>query len=138
VAEPIFIAASVAAVFALAMNRASFRNWAVTVAAITLLLQIGLGFPFWTFLGWLIAGLLFAASVPDLKRQYITLPAYRALKGTMPKISETEREALDAGTTGWDAELFSGTPDFAKLRRVTPITLTEEERAFLAHPPRAP
>ena len=33
---------------------------------------------------------------------------------------ETEREALEAGTVGWDAELFSGTPDWSKLRRVAP------------------
>ena len=52
----------------------------------------------------------------------------------MPTISETEREALEAGTTGWDAELFSGKPDFAKLRCVAPITLTDEERAFLDGP----
>jgi len=134
VTELIFAALSLAAFFALAMNRASFRSWAVAVAIFTLALQIGLGFPFWTFLGWLIAGLLFAASMPELKRQYLTLPAYRALKGAVPAISETEREALEAGTAGWDAELFSGTPDFAKLRRVAPITLTDEERAFLDGP----
>lgn len=133
-AELIFAVLSVAAFFALAMNRATFRTWAAAVAVFTLVLQIGLGFPFWTFAGWLIAGLLFAASVPDLKRQYLTLPVYRALKGAMPKISETEREALEAGTIGWDAELFSGTPDFARLRRVAPVTLTDEERAFLDGP----
>ncbi|HZJ13258.1 MAG TPA: acyl-CoA dehydrogenase [Methyloceanibacter sp.] len=133
-AELIFVAVSLAAFFALAMNRASFRTWAIAVAVFTLFLQFALGFPFWTFAGWLIAGLLFAASIPDLKRQYLTLPAYRALKGAMPKISETEREALEAGTIGWDAELFSGQPDFARLRRVAPITLTDEERAFLDGP----
>jgi len=134
VAELIFVAVSLAAFFALAMNRASFRTWAIAVAVFTLILQFALGFPFWTFAGWIAAGLLFAASVPDLKRQYLTLPAYRALKGAMPKISETEREALEAGTIGWDAELFSGQPDFARLRRVAPITLTDEERAFLDGP----
>jgi acyl-CoA dehydrogenase len=134
VAELIFAAVSLTAFFALAMNRAPLRVWAIAVAIFTVSLQIGLGFPLWTFIGWLVAGLLFAASVPDIKRKYITLPAYRALKGAMPTISETEREALEAGTTGWDAELFSGTPDFAKLRRVAPITLTDEERAFLDGP----
>jgi len=134
VAELIFACVSIAAFLALAMNRASFRAWAIAVAVITLSLQVWLGFPFWTFAGWLVAGLLFAASVPDIKRKYITLPAYGALKGAMPAISETEREALEAGTIGWDAELFSGTPDFAKLRRVAPMTLTEEERAFLDGP----
>ncbi len=133
-AELIFAAVSLTAFFALAMNRAPLRVWAIAVAIFTVSLQIGLGFPLWTFIGWLVAGLLFAASVPDIKRKYITLPAYRALKGAMPTISETEREALEAGTSGWDAELFSGTPDFAKLRRVAPITLTDEERAFLDGP----
>ena len=52
-----------------------------------------------------------------VKRSYITTPVFRALKGAMPSISETEREAIEAGTAGWDAELFSGRPDFSKLRR---------------------
>ena len=91
-------------------------------------------FPWWSFLGWLAAALLFMASFPELKRKYITLPTYRALKGVMPTISETEREALQAGTVGWDAELFSGTPDWSKLRRVSPITLSADERAFFEGP----
>jgi len=134
VAELIFVSLSIAAVFALAMNRASLRAWAIAVAVFTVCLQLWLGFPLWTFLGWILTGLLAAASVPEIKRKYVTLPAYSALKGMMPTISDTEREALQAGTIGWDAELFSGTPDFAKLRRVAPITLTDEERAFLDGP----
>jgi acyl-CoA dehydrogenase len=141
-AELIFVFLSIAAFFALAMNRASLRAWALAVAVFTLSLQMGLGhgafhapgFPIWALFGWIVAGLLFAASFSELKRKYITLPAFRALKGAMPKISQTEREALEAGTIGWDAELFSGTPDFAKLRRVAPITLTDEERDFLDGP----
>ncbi|WP_372928327.1 acyl-CoA dehydrogenase [Methyloceanibacter sp.] len=133
-AELIFAVVALAGFFALAMNRVSLRTWAIVIFVFTLSLQIAFGFPFWTFAGWLIAGLLFAGSMPHLKRQYITLPVYRALKGAMPAISETEREALEAGTTGWDAELFSGAPDFNKLRRVAPITLTDEERAFLDGP----
>ena len=141
-AELIFTLIFLAAVFGLAMNRAGLRAWAIAAALFTLSAQMGLvhghlhwpHFPLWSLLGWLVAGLLFAASVPEIKRKYITLPAYRALKGAMPTISETEREALDAGTVGWDAELFSGRPDWAKLRRVAPITLTAEEQAFLDGP----
>lgn len=133
-AELIFALLALALFFALAMNRASFRTWAICVAIYTLTLQIAAGFPLWSFVGWLAAGLLYAASLPSLKRRYITTPVFRALKGAMPSISETEREALEAGTAGWDAELFSGRPDFAKLRRVAPITLTDEERAFLDGP----
>jgi acyl-CoA dehydrogenase len=141
-AEFIFALVSILALFALAMNRAPLWMWALAAAIFTLSAQMGLvhgelhwpHFPIWSLLGWLVAGLLFVASFPEIKRKYITLPAYRALKRVMPTISETEREALEAGTVGWDAELFSGTPDFAKLRRVAPITLTAEERAFLDGP----
>ena len=141
-AELIFVLLSVAALFTLAMNRAPLRVWALGVALFTLALQIGLGsghphvpvFNFWALLGWLFAGGLFALTFPRIKRDYVVLPAYRALKGVMPAISDTEREALEAGTVGWDAELFSGTPDWARLRRVNPIMLSAEERAFLDGP----
>jgi len=141
-AELIFAGLSLAALFALAMNRAPLWLWALAVAIFTFTAQMGLvhghlhwpAFPWWSFVGWPVAALLFMASFPELKRKYITLPTYRALKGVMPTISETEREALQAGTVGWDAELFSGTPDWSKLRRVSPITLTTEERAFLDGP----
>jgi acyl-CoA dehydrogenase len=141
-AEVLFALVSILAVLALAMNRASLRAWSLAVAMITFSAQIGLAqadlhwpvFPPWSLLGWLIAGLFFAISLPEIKRNYIVLPAYRALKDAMPTISETEREALEAGTIGWDAELFSGTPDWEKLRSVAPISLTSEERAFLDGP----
>jgi acyl-CoA dehydrogenase len=141
-AEVIFALVSILAVFALAMNRASLRVWALATALFTLSAQMGLAhgelhwlvFPLWSLFGWLVAALLFVASLPKIKHNYFVLPAYRALKGAMPAISETEREALEAGTVGWDAEIFSGTPDWNKLRRVAPITLTAEERAFLDGP----
>lgn len=141
-AELIFTLLTIAGVFALAMGRAPLRAWAAAIALFTLCLQLGIGsghlhaplFNFWAVLGWLVAAALLALSFPRLKRDYMTLPAYRVLKGAMPKISATEREALEAGTVGWDAELFSGTPDWARLRRVNPIMLTAEERAFLDGP----
>ena len=133
-AELIFVLLALVLFFALAMNRASFRTWAVAVAIYTLALQITFGFQLWSFAGWLVAALLYAAGLPSVKRTYITKPVFGALKGAMPSISETEREALEAGTTGWDAELFSGRPDYSKLRRVAPITLSDEERAFLDGP----
>jgi acyl-CoA dehydrogenase len=141
-AELIFTLLSLGALFALAMNRAPLKIWALAVAIFTLSLQLGLGqgelhgpvFTIWSLLGWLIAAGLLVLTFPRIKRDYVTLPAYRALKRMMPSISDTEREALEAGTAGWDAQLFSGTPDWAKLRRVSPITLTAEERAFLDGP----
>src|SRR6516225_6814903 len=141
-AELIFIIAALLVLFALAMNRASLRLWALGIVLLILSAQMGLVhghlhrpvFTLWALAGWLVAAGLFALSFNELRKKYIVLPAYRALKGVMPAISDTEREALEAGTVGWDAELFSGTPDWARLRRVSPIMLSAEERAFLDGP----
>ncbi len=61
-------------------------------------------------------------------------PAFRMVRGTLPKVSDTEAQALEAGTVGFDAELFSGDPDWDKLRSIAPIVLTPEEQAFLDGP----
>ena len=52
----------------------------------------------------------------------------------MPSLSETEVEALDAGDIWWDAELFSGNPDWSKLSSLEPPKLSEKEKAFLDGP----
>jgi acyl-CoA dehydrogenase len=54
----------------------------------------------------------------------------------LPRMSETERIALDAGSVWWDGELFSGAPDWRKLLDFRPRGLSEEERAFLDGPVR--
>src|SRR5699024_1912676 len=52
-------------------------------------------------------------------------------KSAMPSISDTEREALDAGTVWWDAELFSGRPRWKKLFEVDKPALSSEEQGFV-------
>jgi acyl-CoA dehydrogenase len=52
----------------------------------------------------------------------------------VPEISQTEREALEAGTVWWDGDLFSGKPDWQKLRRFPKPVLSDEELAFLNGP----
>lgn len=54
--------------------------------------------------------------------------------GFLPKISETERVALDAGVTWVEKDLFSGKPDFQKLMNETYPNLTAEEKAFMEGP----
>lgn len=131
-----------AGLFALAMYRAPLIAWAAAAAGYTLALQLGLGegtlhppvFPWWAWAGWAFAALLFALTFDPVRRSLITHPAYKTLRRALPKISDTEREALEAGTTGWDAELFSGTPDWDRLRDLPGVELTGEERAFLDGP----
>jgi acyl-CoA dehydrogenase len=136
----VFILLCLGAVIALAMWRAPLWAWAVLMAAITLAIQTGLafgpmgGFTFTKALGWIPAILLGIVAYRPIRRQYVITPAFRMVKKILPPVSATEREALEAGTIGFDAEIFGGEPDWEKLRAIRPLTLTPEERAFLDGP----
>src|SRR3954453_19183146 len=68
------------------------------------------------------------------RRDIITKPIFSWARGVLPTMSDTEREALEAGDVWWDADLFTGHPDWSKLLAVAPATLTAEETAFLNGP----
>ncbi|MET0674411.1 MAG: acyl-CoA dehydrogenase, partial [Bradyrhizobium sp.] len=70
----------------------------------------------------------------SFRRDFITKPIFGFAKRAMPAMSDTEREALEAGDVWWDADLFTGDPDWSKLLAVAPATLTDEEKAFLNGP----
>ena len=52
----------------------------------------------------------------------------------LPSMSKTEQEALEAGSVWWDGELFTGMPDWRRLKNLPPPKLTPEEQAFLDGP----
>ncbi len=141
-AEPVFFVLCLIAVFALAMQRAPLWLWAVALASATLVWQTDMlhgemdepEFTLLQLLAWIPVVVLAGLSIPPLRRVALIEPIFRKVKGILPKVSATEQEALNAGTIGFDAELFSGTPDWEKLRAVPPITLTAEEKAFLDGP----
>ncbi|HLW05028.1 MAG TPA: acyl-CoA dehydrogenase [Azoarcus sp.] len=68
----------------------------------------------------------------DTRRYLISRPVMRAMAGVMPGMSQTERDALEAGTVWWEGELFSGRPDWDRLLSLPWPELTREERDFLA------
>jgi len=69
-----------------------------------------------------------------LRRNTLTRPIFGWARKALPTMSETEREALEAGDVWWDAELFSGNPDWSKLRGTPAAALSDEEQAFLDGP----
>lgn len=73
-------------------------------------------------------------ALTTLRRNLLTRPLFGWARRALPGLSDTEREALAAGEVWWDAELFSGNPDWEKLRNTAPATLTDEEKAFLDGP----
>lgn len=72
--------------------------------------------------------------MPDLRRRRITAPALRWFRGVLPPMSDTERDAIEAGTVWWDGQLFSGRPDWNQLLAVPAPALTAEEQAFVDGP----
>ncbi|RJX73603.1 acyl-CoA dehydrogenase [Vibrio sinensis] len=67
----------------------------------------------------------------SLRQKWISDPAFKMFKKVLPPLSETEKEAMEAGSVWWDGELFSGKPDFSKLHQYPKPTLTKEEQAFM-------
>jgi acyl-CoA dehydrogenase len=73
-------------------------------------------------------------NISSWRREYLTRPIFGWAKGALPTMSDTEREALEAGDVWWDAELFTGNPDWSKLLATPKATLSAEEQAFLDGP----
>ena len=72
-----------------------------------------------------------ALSLPRVRRFIFSDPVLRVYRRLLPTISQTEREALQAGHVWWDAELFSGQPHWEKLHRLPAANLNKAEQAFL-------
>ena len=73
-------------------------------------------------------------SEPSFRRDWLSKPIFGWARHVLPTLSDTEREAIEAGDVWWDADLFAGNPDWAKLLAVPPATLSAEEQAFLDGP----
>ncbi|HJV25219.1 MAG TPA: acyl-CoA dehydrogenase [Aromatoleum sp.] len=118
---------------ALAYGRAPFFAWA------------GMGFAWLAGFGWaagwpsaltgtvlvLFAALAAIFLLQPLRRRFVTRPIFRAFRAALPSMSQTERDALEAGTVWWEGELFGGRPAWAKLLSYPWPKLTPEEQSFL-------
>lgn len=68
------------------------------------------------------------------RQKWLSRPLYQWAQKALPAMSETEREAIQAGDTWWDAQLFTGRPDWDQLLQTAPARLTAAEQAFLDGP----
>ena len=119
----------------LAYNRVKLLNSTVVAGAAVLV---------YTFYGswnivtlivlWLLFAVLLVPNMPELRREKITRPALGAYRKLLPSMSDTEREALEAGNVWWDGELFSGMPDWDRLTEYPAPQLSAEEQAFIDGP----
>ena len=125
----------VAGALVLAYQRVSLRTATIAAgAALAAYSVLGDGPLGWMLLLWLGFAGLVALNVDPLRKRWITRPFLLTYRRLLPTMSDTEREALEAGTVWWDGELFTGEPDWSKLTGAQPPRLSPEEQAFLDGP----
>lgn len=126
----LLLAGAVAAWF-----RTSLRAW-VAISGVALVLALLLKA---SLAASVVAALLLAVvAVPLLhdgvRRRHLSAPLLKIYTRMLPTLSETEQTALDAGTVGFEGELFSGRPDWNALLSQPRPQLSVEEQAFLDGP----
>ncbi|MBT8402114.1 MAG: acyl-CoA dehydrogenase family protein, partial [Rhodothermia bacterium] len=115
--------------FVLGYSGAPLWIWAIAGAGAL----YGFGAPMWLWITFGVLAVVF--NLPPLRR-LLSLGVMKFMKAMrfLPKISETEKEAIDAGTVWVEGELFSGKPNWDRLLSQGYGDLTEEEQAFLDGP----
>lgn len=90
-----------------------------------------------TWIGVLL-GILLAVGVTiivtaPLRRRWLTIDLYTWFKAILPPMSETERQAIAAGDTWYEADLFQGKMNWDKFLANPKPTLNSAENEFLAN-----
>ena len=73
-------------------------------------------------------------NIRSVRHKLVSTPLLKYVRAVLPPMSDTEREAIDAGTVWWEAELFQGAPNWNKLVEYPEAKLTAEEQAFVDGP----
>lgn len=118
--------AMVLAIFLLSLSRVTGSIVALITVIVTAIIS-----PWSLILGIPIALLCLVLLIAPLRQSLITKPVYKALGGAMPSMSDTEREALDAGTSWWEKELFMGAPNWDTFAKYPYPELSAEEQSFI-------
>ena len=128
----ILCAVLITAIGVLAYHRASLTMF---TAAIAVILAVGTAMDLVGTLGWAVFLVLaLPLNIAAVRQQYLTKPLLKVYRKIMPEMSSTEKEAIDAGTTWWEADLFRGNPDWHKMHNFPVPRLSAEEQAFLDGP----
>src|SRR5690348_10625309 len=128
----------VGAVLFLAYKRLSLLAFTVTF---TVLLAVYTAFGadsapagVWKGFLWLMLAGLWLLNMRPLRKALISRRFMRTYRKLLPAMSQTEAEALAAGTVWWDGELFTGAPRWEKLLSARAPRLSAEEQAFIDGP----
>jgi acyl-CoA dehydrogenase len=119
----------------LAYNRVNLLASTIASGVVLFIYTVfGSGNFFWLLLLWLAFAVMVIPNLREFRREKITRPALDMYRTMLPSMSDTEREALEAGNVWWDGQLFSGMPDWDRLMSFPAPLLSDEEQAFLDGP----
>jgi len=129
----LIVVAVLAVVLLLAFLRASIWSWLIAISVFVPVVAIESRFSvdaLW-FIFIALGIYVLVLGVPFLRRHLVSSFILKLFRKILPQISATEQEAIDAGTVWWDGELFSGNPNWNKLRAFPKPSLSDTEQAFL-------
>ena len=119
----------------LAYQRVDLRtSTIVTGIALLAYWLFGDGAVLWKLVLTALYGLMIIPNLIEVRREKITKPLLAIYRKMLPSMSDTEREALEAGNVWWDGELFSGMPEWDRLMSYPAPKLSDEEQAFIDGP----
>lgn len=120
----------------LAYNRAKLTVWTLGVAVFLLLAtRLSHASVASLLVDWVVFFAIFLPlHITSWRYKLISKPVLKFYRKVMPTMSRTEREALAAGTVGWEGELFRGSPHWNALLSYPKPKLSDEEQAFIDGP----
>lgn len=120
-------------VFVLIDSRAPIFFWTIllgiTLVVLTYLAKLNILFLILAWFFYLFAALF--ANITSFRQRYFTYPLIQNLQKQIPPISDTEQEAIQAGSVWWEKDLFCGRPRWKNLLAMPTPTLTPEEQRFI-------
>jgi acyl-CoA dehydrogenase len=121
---------------ALAAWRAPRFIWITVIAACLFYWTFSRHIPAWAVAAaWLIClppALLL--TLDNMRRRWLTPVLLEGFRRILPAMSDTEREALEAGQAWWETDLISGRPDWKRMLEFPAPRLSPEEQAFIDGP----
>jgi acyl-CoA dehydrogenase len=129
----LWLVVTVAAVIALAYVGGSGVAWTGVLAASVAAAWVAHLLPPWLTLALALALVVLAIplNVVPLRRKLFSEGILAGFRKVLPPMSQTEREAIEAGTVWWDGELFSGKPNWRRLLDTPAPRLTAAEQSFI-------
>ena len=132
----VFLCGLFALLFSIARYSISYRTLAIATGAFLFIFTLVDGFSLvWGTIVWIMFLLpTIFLGVSDIRQKSLTIPLLKRTRSVVPPMSDTERDAIEAGSVWWESELFRGSPDWGQLLHYKTPELSGEEQAFIDGP----